>query len=105
MSVTYLITFAVKPAQRERFLHLLDGVLDAMREEATFRNATLHVDPNDPSHFLLHETWADHQDVVDVQLARAYRRDWHKALSDILEGPREVSMWTPLRRDPSGDNR
>ena len=99
MSVTYLIEFAVKPTQRERFLHLLDGGLDAMRKEATFRNATLHGDPADPNHFLLHETWADHQDVVEVQLARAYRQDWHDALPDMLERPREVSMWTPLRRD------
>ena len=66
MSVTYLIEFAVKPTQRERFLHLLDGVLDAMRKEATFRDATLHGDPADPNHFLLHETWADHQDVVEA---------------------------------------
>ncbi len=102
MSVTYLIEFTVKPTERERFLHLLDGVLDAMREEATFRNATLHADPADPNRFLLHETWADHQDVVDVQLARPYRQKWHQALPDLLEQPREVSVWTPLRRDVVG---
>lgn len=105
MSVTYLITFAVKPTERERFLHLLGGVLDAMRGEATFENATLHVDLAEPNHFLLHETWTDHQDVVDVQLGQPYRRDWHDALPDLLEQPRAVSMWTPLRRDVSDAGR
>jgi quinol monooxygenase YgiN len=32
-------------------------VLDAMREEDGFNGATLHEDPQDPLHFLLHETW------------------------------------------------
>ena len=36
MSVTYVIEFDVVPGARERFLELLNGVLDAMRHEATF---------------------------------------------------------------------
>ncbi|WP_027350675.1 putative quinol monooxygenase [Halotalea alkalilenta] len=99
MSVTYLIEFTVKPMQRERFLTLLNGVLDAMREEANFRNATLHRDPEDPYHFLLHETWADHQDVLDVQLNRPYRSEWHEALPELLERPRQLSMWSTVRVD------
>lgn len=99
MSIAALVEFVVKPAQRERFLRLLTEVLDAMRKEATFRNATLHVDPDDPNRFLLHETWADYQDVVEVQLARPYRREWHEALPELLEQPRTITIWTPLRRD------
>ena len=104
MSVTYLIVFTVRPEQRERFLSLLNGVLDAMRHEANFVNATLHGDPADPDRFLLHETWADHQDVLDVQLKRTYRDAWHAALPDILAKPRDISVWTPLRADrhPAG---
>ena len=45
MAVTYLIRFAVKPDRVPRFLSLLNGVLDAMRAEATFREAILHEDP------------------------------------------------------------
>lgn len=99
MDVTYLIDFKVRPSERERFLALLNGVLDAMRDEATFLNATLHADPQDEHHFLLHESWSDHDDVVEVQLERPYRAAWHAALPDLLEQPREVSMWTPLRLD------
>ena len=99
MSVTYLIVFTVRPEQRERFLSLLNGVLDAMRDETTFINATLHSDPADPDRFLLHETWADHQDVVDVQIKRAYRDAWHAALPELLVNPRDISVWQPLRAD------
>jgi quinol monooxygenase YgiN len=99
LSVTYLIDFQVVPAKRERFLALLNGVLDAMRSEATFRDATLHVDPQDQNHFLLHETWADHDEVVAVQIKRPYRDDWHEALPQLLERPRGISIWTPLRCD------
>lgn len=99
MSVTYVIGFTVKPAERERFLALLTDVLDAMRNEATFVNATFHHDPADPCRFLLHETWADHQDVLDVQLSQSYRQAWHEALPDLLVEPRAISMWEPVRRD------
>jgi len=99
MSVTYLIVFTVRPEQRERFLSLLNGVLDAMRDEATFVNATLHSDPADANCFLLHETWADHQDVLDVQLKRGYRDAWHAALPELLAKPRDISVWEPLRAD------
>ncbi|MDB5685899.1 MAG: N-acetyltransferase [Rhizorhabdus sp.] len=99
MAVTYLIHFAVKPAERDRFLRLLNAVLDAMRAEPMFVDATLHADPQDTHHFLLYESWQDHQNVLDEQLARPYRDEWHAALSDLLERPREVSMWMPLRTD------
>lgn len=99
MSVTYLIDFQVAPAERGRFLVLLNGVLDAMRAEPSFRDATLHVDPQDPNHFLLHETWADHDEVLEVQIKRPYRTDWHDALPQLLERPRGISIWTPLRSD------
>jgi quinol monooxygenase YgiN len=99
MAVTYLIRFDVRPDQRERFLSLLTGVLDAMRHEPMFVDASFHADPQDAHRFLLHETWRDHQDVLDVQLARPYREAWHAALPELLVQSRQVSMWTPLRCD------
>jgi quinol monooxygenase YgiN len=99
MSVTYLIEFAVVPAERGRFLALLNGVLDAMRTEDMFVDATLHVDPDNANRFLLHETWRDHQDVLEVQLKRPYREAWHAALPALLDRPRAISVWTPLRSD------
>ncbi len=45
LSVTYIIGFTVRPDQRERFLSLLNGVLDAMRHESMFVSADFHQDP------------------------------------------------------------
>lgn len=99
MTVTYVIGFTVRPEQRVRFLKLLNVVLDAMRHEPMFVNATLNGDPGDSNRFLLQETWADHQDVLDVQLKRPYREQWHRALEELLAAPRDISMWQPMRSD------
>lgn len=99
MSVTYLIEFHVQPRERERFLALLDGVLDAMRHEDTFLDCALHADPADANHFMLHETWQSHEDVIDVQLARPYRKAWHEALPNLLVSERQIGTWMKVRSD------
>lgn len=99
MPVTYLIKFEVLPDQRERFLELLDGVLDAMRGEPMFHEASLHIDPEDESRFMLCETWEDHDDVVNVQIGRPYRAQFHAALDEMLAAPRDITIWRPLRSD------
>lgn len=99
MAVTYLIKFKVVPKQRERFLALLNGVLDAMRDEPNFHQAVLHRDPASEHSFMLYESWESHEDVLNVQMHRPYRRAWHEALPDLLEGDRDISIWTPLRAD------
>lgn len=97
MPETYAITFHVHPAQRTRFRELLDGVLEAMRHEASFVCAQLHDDPDDPDIFCLHETWADRDDVLNVQLHRPYRAAWNAALPDLLAKPREIRIWRSVR--------
>lgn len=99
MPETYVITFHVKADQVERFRSLLDPVLDAMRHETTFVRATLHVDPERHNVFQLHETWTDRDDVLNIQLHRPYRQEWHNALDDILVEPRQIAIWTVVRAD------
>ena len=99
MPVTYLIKFDVVPEQRDRFLALLNDLLDAMRSEPMFHRAILHQDPGAANRFMLYETWESHEDVVKVQLKRAYREAWHQALPELLSKPRDVSIWEPLRAD------
>jgi quinol monooxygenase YgiN len=99
MPVTYLIQFEVIPEQRARFLSLLNAVLDAMRNEATFHEAILHQDPQDEDRLMLYETWEDHEDVLQIQLQRPYRHAFHEALPSVLRQPRQVSIWLPLRAD------
>lgn len=99
MPVTYVIRFDVVPEERTRFLDLLYGVLDAMRAEPNFHEAIFHRDPESEYRFMLHETWASHEDVLAVQMHRPYRQAWHAALPELLREPRDVTVWEPLRSD------
>ena len=99
MPVTFVIRFDVKPEEQERFLRLLNGVLDAMRDEPMFHEAVLHRDPETENRFMLYETWEDLDDVIEVQLQRPYRREWHAALPEILAAERDIETWQPLRAD------
>jgi (4S)-4-hydroxy-5-phosphonooxypentane-2,3-dione isomerase len=99
MAVTYLVKFQVVPERRDEFLELLEGVLDAMRDEPMFHEAILHRDPQSEYRFMLYETWESHADVLNVQLQRPYRRAWHDALPALLERERDVTIWEPVRAD------
>jgi autoinducer 2-degrading protein len=101
MSVTYVIKFQVVPDKYDAFLALLNGVLDAMRHEATFVEAMLHADPDDANRLMLYETWESHDDVVNVQLHRPYRCAFHEALAAMLTVPRDISIWRCQRADRS----
>ncbi len=98
-TVVFIVTLALKPGCEEEFLDLLMPVLDAMRHEATFINAALHQDPEDPARFMLYETWADYDDVAEVQIHREYRQAYWARLPELLREPRTVQTWRPLRRD------
>jgi quinol monooxygenase YgiN len=99
MAVAYLVKFQVVPERRAEFLELLEGVLDAMRDEPTFHEAILHSDPQSEYCFMLYETWESHADILNVQLHRPYRRAWHDALPTLLEQERDITTWQPLRAD------
>jgi quinol monooxygenase YgiN len=98
-AVAVAVTLHVKPGHEDEFLRLLAPVLDAMRREATFVNAVLHRDPEDPTRFLLYETWADRDDLVAVQMERGYRAAYEARLPAILREPRRAEVWRPVRGD------
>jgi autoinducer 2-degrading protein len=99
MPVTYVVRFQVVPDQLDRFMTLLNGVLDAMRDEPAFHHAVLHRDPDSQHRLMLYETWEDHDDVLAHQLNRPYRQAWHAALPELLVKPRDITIWQPLRAD------
>jgi len=102
MQVTYVVRFQVLPDKIERFLSLLNDVLDAMRDELEFRHAVLHRDPDSPCRLMLYETWeSPDEDGCEEQIHKPYRRAYHEALSDLLVRPREVTMWHTMRSDSS----
>jgi autoinducer 2-degrading protein len=99
MPVTYVIKFKVVPDRHEEFLERLHHVLDAMKHEPMYHAAVLHRDPGSDNTFLLYETWESHEDVLNVQLRRPYRQEWHAALPQLLEAPREIGIWEPIKAD------
>ena len=99
MPVTYVVRFQEFPNQLERFMSLLNGVLDAMRDEPNFHEAVLHRDPDHPHRLMLVETWESHEDVLAEQLSRPYRQAWHEALPELLVKPRDITIWHALRAD------
>ena len=99
MPVTYVVRFQVLPDKLERFLTLLNNVLDAMRDEPDFHAAVLHRDPDSPCRLLLCETWKSREDAGEEQIHRPYRRAYHEALADLLVRPREDTVWHTMRSD------
>jgi quinol monooxygenase YgiN len=91
--------FEFVPDRREEFLERLQYVLAEMKSEPTYYEAILHRDPQFENIFMLYETWESHDDVVNEQLNRPYRRAWHDALPRILEGEREICVWEPIKVD------
>jgi quinol monooxygenase YgiN len=97
--VAVTVSIHVKPGCEGEFLRLVTPVLDAMRHEAAFVNAVLHQDPEDPTRFMLYETWADRDDLSRVQVHREYRKAYWARLPEILREPRQMQVWQPLRGD------
>jgi quinol monooxygenase YgiN len=97
--VAFTVVLHVKPGHEDEFLRLLTPVLDAMRREATFINAVLHRDPEHPARFMIYETWADLDDVVQVQIRRDYRKAYLDRLPAILREDRQIATWQPMRSD------
>jgi len=97
--IVFVISVHVKPGCEAELLRLVTPVLDAMRHEASFINAVLHQDPEDPTRFMLYETWADLDDVTQVQMHRDYRQPFWARLPALLREDRQVQIWQPLRGD------
>ncbi len=97
--VALVVSLRVKPGRDDAFLRLLAPVLDAMRHESTFINAVLHRDPEDATRFMIYETWADLEELKQVQVHRDYRKAYEARLPEMLAEPRQVQIWQPLRSD------
>ncbi|PJX28368.1 antibiotic biosynthesis monooxygenase [Advenella sp. S44] len=91
--------FHLKTGVQAQFLGLLEPVLDAMRDEDTFVNAVLHQDPCADATYMLYETWLDREDVLNVQMHRPYRKAFWDTLPELLDQPRQIQVWKPVRTD------
>ena len=94
-----LATVPIKPGSENEYLALVNEVNDAMRHEPTFVNTVLHRSADDPSLFMLHETWLDREDFFSNQMKRPYREKYEARLPELLRAPREMKVFEPLRAD------
>lgn len=94
-----IVTNHVKPGFEEEYLNLVMPIIDLMRHETTFINNVVHRALDDPTRFMIYETWADRDDVFNIQIKRDYRRAYETRLPEILRAPREMTFWKPLRAD------
>ena len=94
-----LVFNKVKPGFESEYEDLVAPVLDAMRHEPNFINTVLHRDPEDPSQFMLYETWVDRDNFFQVQMKRDYRRAYEERLPQLLQKPRQMFFWEPRRSD------
>jgi quinol monooxygenase YgiN len=94
-----LVYIALKPDFEDEYLSLINGVVDQMRHEASFVNAVVHRSADDPTLFVLHETWLDREEFFAVQMKRPYRQTYEARLPEIMRAPREVKILEPLRRE------
>ena len=85
----------VRPGCEDEFLRLLHLLLDAMRHEPTFINATLHRDPDDPTRFMIYETCrpGPHRGPTPAD----YRKAYLDRLPAILCEERQITVWRPMR--------
>lgn len=97
--LTILVINWVKPGCEDEYQRLLSPVLDAMRFESTFINTVVHQDIDDPTRFMLYETWSDRNDFFDIQRYKSYRAEYERALPDLLKAPREITSFIPIRSD------
>ena len=93
-----LATFHLK-AGCEEFLAFIHRTNDAMRHEPTFVNTVVHRGADDPTCFLLYETWLDRENFFSVQMKRPYRAEYEARLPALLNRPRHMQIFEPLRGD------
>lgn len=97
--VTMIVINWVKPGCEDEYLRWAEPVLNAMRHETTFINTILHQDAEDPTRFMLYETWADRVDFFDLQMKKSYRSEYERILPSLLRAPREIIFFEMLRAD------
>jgi len=98
-SISMIVINWVKAGCEADYRRAAEPVLDAMRHETTFINTVLHQDTEDPTRFMLYETWADRSEFFDVQMKKPYRSKYERILPSLLRAPREITYFEPLRAD------
>ena len=94
------VVLRVKPEYREAF----ERELTAVREKCISEKECLVFDverrSDDPTAYLLVETWSDSDYFEKVQLNRDYYPAYFAKIDPMMTAPREVHYWTRLATYP-----
>lgn len=95
----FFVHIQVKPGSEEEFLIGLNQNLDKVREEPAFINCFILQDEQDPTKFVLYETWeGTREEFFNVQMKQPYRQPYEESLMRLLAKPREIQInWRILR--------
>ena len=94
-----LVRIPVKAGFENEYLSLINAVIDEMRHETSFVNAVVHRSAEDPTVFLLHESWLGRDEFFTVQMKRSCRESYEARLPQIMRAPREITILESLRRE------
>jgi quinol monooxygenase YgiN len=90
--LTLVVMFKARPGKENELRAVLTDVLAPTRRESGCLNYDLHVSPEDPAKFLIHENWA----------SKAHHRAHHDSphiqallprLDELCVPPPQVTMW------------
>jgi quinol monooxygenase YgiN len=100
-ATTIIVRFPVKPDKHEEFQIQLRKLLNGLRQEATFVEARIHRDLDNPNMIVLYETYRESRESF---LARVPKQVWFQAfleqLPNLLEQEREVFWHETIAATP-----
>jgi quinol monooxygenase YgiN len=102
----FFVFFHLKPGKEREFRLVLDDLLDRMSEEPSFINYFLLQDENEPTRFVIYETWwGTAEEFSRVEAGRDYRVRYEAAVPELLAAPREIERhWELLYAVDRGTN-
>ncbi len=96
-----IVHLHVKPNCVKAFRELVNQLIDEMKREPNFANAFVLEDEEDPTKFILYETWiGTKEEFFTVQMGRSYRKRYEEKLPLLLSRPHESQFnWRLVRTE------
>jgi len=93
--LTVIAEIHAKPGREEEIVRLLKGLIAPTRKEAGFVQYDLHVDNDNPGHFLFYENWTSMAH-LQAHLASPHLTDFDAKSKDLLAEPVRIVFATRI---------
>lgn len=91
--VVVIVTFHIKKGMEEAFKQELINVLEPVLAESECINLNMYQNVDDPTHFMLYETWTSKDYFINVQLKKPYYKPYLAKTKQMWESPRKFTYW------------